>query len=196
MDFRTREKKPLRPKADDWLKMTAYPLANDVSLWETFDAKRDRVKLRHQCPDGGRSPVAAHGRGDFSPGRCRALQGKPSIEEPDGRFPPCTQRAQWVHGSSGAKLRGAAGEETKARGGRFRSGADARPTGGSRLRRGRSDVLYLALAGGSFAMTLVGLVVPGIPTVPFLLATSYFLARSSRWLDRETSRVGRSSVRS
>ena len=28
-------------------------------------------------------------------------------------------------------------------------------------------------------MTLVGLVVPGIPTVPFLLATSFYLARSS-----------------
>jgi uncharacterized membrane protein YbaN (DUF454 family) len=34
-------------------------------------------------------------------------------------------------------------------------------------------------------MTLVGLVIPGIPTVPFLLATSYFLARSSRWLDQK-----------
>jgi uncharacterized membrane protein YbaN (DUF454 family) len=34
-------------------------------------------------------------------------------------------------------------------------------------------------------MTLVGLVVPGVPTVPFLLATSYFLARSSRWLDEK-----------
>ncbi len=42
---------------------------------------------------------------------------------------------------------------------------------------------YLGLAGGSFAMTLVGLVVPGIPTVPFLLATSYYLARSSPRLD-------------
>ena len=35
---------------------------------------------------------------------------------------------------------------------------------------------YLALAAGSFAMTVVGLIVPGIPTVPFLLATSYYLA--------------------
>jgi uncharacterized membrane protein YbaN (DUF454 family) len=34
-------------------------------------------------------------------------------------------------------------------------------------------------------LTLVGLIVPGIPTVPFLLATSYFLARSSHWLDEK-----------
>ena len=39
------------------------------------------------------------------------------------------------------------------------------------------------MAGGAFALTLVGLVVPGIPTVPFLLATSYYLARSSPRLD-------------
>ncbi len=38
---------------------------------------------------------------------------------------------------------------------------------------------YLAMAGGAFAMTLVALVVPGIPTVPCLLATSYYLVRSS-----------------
>jgi uncharacterized membrane protein YbaN (DUF454 family) len=33
-------------------------------------------------------------------------------------------------------------------------------------------------------LTLVGLVVPGIPTVPFLLATSYYFARSSPRLHR------------
>ncbi len=49
--------------------------------------------------------------------------------------------------------------------------------------------MYLALAGGSFAMTLVGLVVPGIPTVPFLLTTSYYLARSSRRLDERLRRT-------
>ena len=48
---------------------------------------------------------------------------------------------------------------------------------------------YLALAGGSFAMTLLGLVVPGIPTVPFLLATSYYLARSSPRLNDRLRRT-------
>lgn len=43
---------------------------------------------------------------------------------------------------------------------------------------------YLAMAGGSFGMTLVGFLVPGVPTVPFLLATSYYLARSSPTLNR------------
>ncbi len=40
-------------------------------------------------------------------------------------------------------------------------------------------------------MTVVGLVVPGIPTVPFLLATSYYLARSS---PRLNDRLRRTSV--
>jgi uncharacterized membrane protein YbaN (DUF454 family) len=44
---------------------------------------------------------------------------------------------------------------------------------------------YLMLAGGSFALTVLGLIVPGIPTVPFLLATSYYLARSSPRLDEK-----------
>ena len=39
--------------------------------------------------------------------------------------------------------------------------------------------LNLTLAGVSFGISIVGVVVPGIPTVPFLLLTSYFLVRSS-----------------
>lgn len=45
----------------------------------------------------------------------------------------------------------------------------------SRVQRG----LHLALAGASFGMAIVGVAVPGIPTVPFLLVTSFFLVRSS-----------------
>ncbi len=48
---------------------------------------------------------------------------------------------------------------------------------------------YLALAGGSFAMTVAALVIPGLPTVPCLLATSYYLARSSPRLDRMLRRT-------
>ena len=47
------------------------------------------------------------------------------------------------------------------------------------LVRGPKRVLYLAAGAGSMVMTVVGVIVPGIPTVPFLLASSYYLARSS-----------------
>ena len=52
----------------------------------------------------------------------------------------------------------------------------ARP--GPAIDRG-ARALNLAKAGGSFALTLVGIAVPGIPTLPFLVGTSYYLARSS-----------------
>ena len=45
------------------------------------------------------------------------------------------------------------------------------------------------MAGGAFTMTLVGLVVPGVPTVPFLLTTSYYLARSSPALNERLRRT-------
>ena len=58
------------------------------------------------------------------------------------------------------------------------------PTSASGLRR----LYYLTMAGGSFVLTVIGLVVPGIPTAPFLLATSYYLVRSSPRLNRILSR--------
>jgi uncharacterized membrane protein YbaN (DUF454 family) len=47
---------------------------------------------------------------------------------------------------------------------------------------------YLALAGGAFGLSIVGLVIPGVPTVPFLLATSYYLVRSSPALNERLLR--------
>lgn len=52
------------------------------------------------------------------------------------------------------------------------------------LVRGPRRALYIAAGGGCVVLTLVGAVVPGIPTVPFLLASSYLLARSSPTLHR------------
>lgn len=48
--------------------------------------------------------------------------------------------------------------------------------------QGPKRLLFLAAGGGCLAMTVVGAIVPGVPTVPFLLASSYYLARSSRRL--------------
>ncbi|HVC92659.1 MAG TPA: YbaN family protein, partial [Pirellulales bacterium] len=66
-----------------------------------------------------------------------------------------------------------------------RSAPIKREPGRKRRSRGNSlgdslrRAVNLTAAGGCFAMSIVGVMTPGIPTVPFVLATSYFLARSS-----------------
>jgi uncharacterized membrane protein YbaN (DUF454 family) len=172
-------------KPQSWLKMTAYPLGSDVSLWETFDAGSNRVKLRHQFPDDDvrRLPLMAEAISRLDDvERCKANRRSRSLtvnfrhskHELNGFMDQAERSFEELLAAepnrrttdSLGRLSGATGPLTET------------ATGPKRL-------LYLALAGGSFVMTLVGLVVPGIPTVPFLLATSYFLARSSRWLDEK-----------
>ena len=43
---------------------------------------------------------------------------------------------------------------------------------------GLRRALYLLSAGGFFVLAIAGVIVPGLPSTPFLLLTSYFLMRS------------------
>jgi uncharacterized membrane protein YbaN (DUF454 family) len=54
-----------------------------------------------------------------------------------------------------------------------------RPWVGEFVVGGVRRIVNLTAAGGCLIMSVVGVVTPGIPTVPFVLATGYFLARSS-----------------
>lgn len=51
--------------------------------------------------------------------------------------------------------------------------------------RGPRRWLFLGLAGFFFFMASVGVALPGIPTTPFLILTSYFLIRSSPRLNEK-----------
>ncbi len=50
---------------------------------------------------------------------------------------------------------------------------------------GMRRMYYLVMASGSMTMTVVGFLIPGVPTVPFLMATSYYLVRSSPRLNQK-----------
>jgi uncharacterized membrane protein YbaN (DUF454 family) len=74
--------------------------------------------------------------------------------------------------------------DTQSVAGRDHAGFEEGPSG-SRLRQ----LFYGTLAVGSFGMTWVGIIVPGIPTVPFLILTATLAAKSSPALHRRLRRA-------
>jgi uncharacterized membrane protein YbaN (DUF454 family) len=177
-----------------WSALTVYRAPDGVSTWETLEERPGQIRLRHGAGPGDRTRVSGLADSlstldgvegchvsswfgtltlDYRPGSPIAGQLVDAVEharrheEPPGSSTDEIALREHPAGVTGGEVQVA--------------------TGYRRLR-------YLALAGGSFALTMIGLVVPGIPTVPFLLATSYYLARSSPWLDdrlRRTALFGR-----
>lgn len=54
--------------------------------------------------------------------------------------------------------------------------------------RGAWRIVYLVAALLCFALSIVGVFLPGVPTVPFILLTSFFLLRSSPALNQRLLR--------
>ena len=55
--------------------------------------------------------------------------------------------------------------------------------------RGLRRLVYMTLAALFFVLAMVGTLLPGLPTTPFLLLMSYFLIRSSPWLHGRVVRM-------
>ena len=83
--------------------------------------------------------------------------------------------AKRIPGSGGARLAKLIGMSERSEDGAARFAAAS----------GARRWLYLLLAGVFFALACLGIPLPGLPTTPFLLLTSYFLVRSSPALNRK-----------
>lgn len=177
-----------RPRAwlpsAQWTALTAYRTEEGgVSTWETLEASPERLRLRHPSVAGDRARLArlADAMAELEGvSACRVswwshtltLDLAPGEAEPS-HLVDIAQAVQVDRRASAAADRAARVEAE----------------GAVELAAGSRRILYLALGGGSFTLTMIGLVVPGVPTVPFLLATSYYLARSSPWLDERLRRA-------
>ena len=175
-----------------WSAFTAFRLPQGVSLWETFAVEPAQVRLRRSGLTGDRARLALVADTVADLEGVEACRVSPwshritidvSLESPVAdRFLETVEQA--LACLNAAELlgpeRAAAVPFVPVKG--QVAAATATVTGVMRL-------MCMALAGGAFSMTLVSLVVPGIPTVPFLLATSFYLARSSPRMNERLRRT-------
>jgi uncharacterized membrane protein YbaN (DUF454 family) len=177
----------------NWVALTAYSLAGNVSLWETLEASPGRIRIRQQGLSGDferLSRVAeALSRLDTVK-KCKAI---PWSHRLTIDFRPENGVADWFLDQAERAFEDLLASE--AQHGKPTTLLAESPGGGDPIQvaTGPKRLLYLAMGAGALVMTVVGLIVPGIPTVPFLLLSSYGFARSSprmnRWL-RETRFLG------
>jgi uncharacterized membrane protein YbaN (DUF454 family) len=177
------ERIPMWRLPPDWCALTAYTpsAAGEPSLWETLERRPGRIRIRNRgrARDHGRlARLAENLAGRDGIAGCRLAHRSRVLTidfRPDA---PIAHRLLDEVERTLEELRASPLPHPNATSWALGDAATGASTGLHRL-------TYFALACGSFGLTLVGLVVPGIPTVPFLLATSYYLARSSPRLDEK-----------
>ena len=157
----------------DWVALTAFP-GPDSLVWEVSSRSANQLRLRHfglGADRNRRTRWLERMVGETGVSGCRASWFSETLTV--AFDPTMTNEARILDSAQRAWLES----------GRPDSATKPGSTEASIPASRRGRYANLAMAGGAFALTLVGLVVPGIPTVPFLLATSYYLARSSPRLD-------------
>ncbi|MGO9601107.1 MAG: DUF454 family protein [Isosphaeraceae bacterium] len=172
-----------------WSTLTAYRSFGDLSLWETLVDEQGSVRLVHRGHARNRAVASrlADSLADLEGvERCHVSlwSHRITIDCCPGAGPSATHTVDRVERILEGR-RAADPTEAVVRSGVVPAAADAPVIAATAWKRLR----YKAMAGGAFTLTLVGLVVPGVPTVPFLLATSYYLARSSPRLNERLRRT-------
>jgi hypothetical protein len=157
--------------AGGWSGLTVYRVDDEISIWETFESAPGRLRLRHRGEAGELARVAESLTGMDGVASCRLSRWSRglAVDLSHGELAP-------DHLIDGAERALAAS----------RGGDDHAAVGRLPI---PTRLANLALAGVSFAATLVAIVIPGMPTVPFLMATGYYLARSSPRLNAALRRA-------
>jgi uncharacterized membrane protein YbaN (DUF454 family) len=172
-----------------WSTLTAYRSFGNISLWETHTDATGRRRLIHRghVRDRATSSRLADSVASLEGvERCQISLWSHQITVicGQGAGPMASRTVDRIE----RILEGRRAADSAA--GDFTSGDIPFANGGPvPIATGLKRLAYVALAGGAFTLTMVGLVVPGVPTVPFLLATSYYLARSSPSMDERLHRT-------
>src|SRR5208337_3101977 len=182
-------KTPWWRRSPRWSTLTAYRSFGDLSLWETYADEPGSVRLVHR--GHARDRAAASRLADSLAGlegveRCHVSlwSHRITIDCGPGAGSLASRTVDRVERILEGR-RAADPREAALRSGAVPEAIDDPVIAATVWKRLR----YKAMAGGAFTLTLVGLVVPGVPTVPFLLATSYYLARSSPLLNERLRRT-------
>ena len=168
----------------NWVTLTAYPVAGDVSLWETLEAKPGQVRIRHQGLSGNYERLSQVAEAIASLDQVEACQAAPWSHRLTIDFRPERVVSDWFLDQAERTFKEVLADETRQSESTLLLAKS--PEGGTitQVATGPARWLYFALGGGALVMAVVGLIVPGIPTVPFLLLSSYGFARSSPRMNR------------
>ncbi len=177
----------------NWVALTAYPLVGQVSLWETVEARPGRIRIRHQGLSGDFERLSRVAEALSRLDTVESCKAIPWSHRLTIDFRPDNGVADWFVDQAERSFEELLASEAHAAKAATNLAEIGHHDGVTQVASGPARWLYLALGGGALVMTIVGLIVPGIPTVPFLLLSSYGFARSSprinHWL-RETRFFG------
>jgi hypothetical protein len=150
----------------NWVTLTAYPLAGDVSLWETVEVKPGQVRIRHQGLTGDYERLCQVAEAVARPDQGEACQAVPWSHRLTIDFRPENGVSDWYVDQAERSFEDvmaslARQPEATAMQGKSRDGGNL-----TQVVSGPACWLYLVLGGGALVMIVVGLIVSGFSRLP------------------------------